>query len=344
GTVGVTGIPDTTITGTNLAVNINRPDENGIVASYKNSPLNIPVNRTQTYAINLDGAAGALLEASGTLTVSVSDFFRVTGSFALRRAAASVTLADGSTANVTLLTLGIDGGSAFLGLSPGDANAAGLTVTNADAAIAVATDVTDSSKRWTAIEASLDGISVTGLADINITASSLDVQINRTSGAQPVIDWLSAPLVVKTGPTTSITLNMPGADGNLLRASGNLSITAGGFFAVTGDLAIEKKTDTVKLAGSASDVTVDLLTIGAASLSAFVGVNGGTVNAKGLALTGVEFGLAIAAKRSDKSKKYTALKASATGASVTGIPGFSLTSSNLAVAINRPDSDGTLMN
>ncbi|MFN9287401.1 MAG: hypothetical protein ACK6EB_04965, partial [Planctomyces sp.] len=98
------------------------------------------------------------------------------------------------------------------------------------------------------------------------------------------------------------------------------------------------------LAGSPSDVTVDILTIGAASLSAFVGVNGGTANAKGLALTGVEFGLAIAARRSDKSKKYTALKASATGASVTGIPGFSLTSSNLAVAINRPDSDGTLMN
>ncbi|MFN9289371.1 MAG: hypothetical protein ACK6EB_14965, partial [Planctomyces sp.] len=151
---------------------------------------------------------------------------------------ASVTLADGSTANVSLLTLGIDGGSAFLGLNPGDANAAGLTVTNADAAIAIATDVTDSSNRWTAIDASLDGISVTGLADINISANSLDVQINRASGTQPVIDWLSAPLVVKTGPATSITLNMPGADGNLLRASGNLSITAGGVFAVTGDLAI----------------------------------------------------------------------------------------------------------
>ncbi|MFM7830730.1 MAG: hypothetical protein ACKPJD_03025, partial [Planctomycetaceae bacterium] len=146
------------------------------------------------------------------------------------------------------------------------------------------------------------------------------------------------------GPATAITLNMPGTDGNLLRATGNLIITAAGFFAVSGDLAIEKKTDTVKLAGSPSDVTVDLLTIGAASLSAFVGVNGGTANAKGLALTGVEFGLAIAQKRSDKSKKYTALKASATAASVTGISGFSLTSSNIAVAVSRPDTDGTVMN
>jgi hypothetical protein len=33
---------------------------------------------------------------------------------------------------------------------------------------------------------------------------------------------------------------MAGADGTLLRASGNLTITAGKFFSVTGDLAIEK--------------------------------------------------------------------------------------------------------
>ncbi|MFM7868589.1 MAG: hypothetical protein ACKPHU_30600, partial [Planctomycetaceae bacterium] len=342
--VAALGIPDTTITGSNLAVAINRPDENGLVANYKQDPINIPLGNSQTYTVNIDGAKGALLQASGTLTVSVSDFFKVTGSFALQRAAASVTLASGTTANVSLLTLGIDNGSAFLGLNPGDANAAGLSITNADAAIAVATDVTDPTKHWTAVEASLDGISVTGLADISIAASNLNLQINRASGTNPVVDWDAAPLVVKTGPATAITLNMPGAEGNLLRATGNLSITAAGFFAVSGDLAIEKKTDTVKLAGSPSDVTVDLLTIGAASLSAFVGVNGGTANAKGLALTGVEFGLAIAQKRSDKSKKYTALKASATSASVTGIPGFSLTSSNIAVAVSRPDTDGTVMN
>ncbi|MFM7920757.1 MAG: hypothetical protein ACKPJJ_11060, partial [Planctomycetaceae bacterium] len=164
--VAALGIPDTTVTGSNLAVAINRPDENGLVANYKNSPLNIPLGNSQTYTVNIDGAKGALLQASGTLTVSVSDFFKVTGSFALQRAAASVTLASGTTANVSLLTLGIDNGSAFLGLNPGDANAAGLSITNADAAIAVATDVTDPAKRWTAVEASLDGISVTGLADI----------------------------------------------------------------------------------------------------------------------------------------------------------------------------------
>ncbi|MFM7835266.1 MAG: hypothetical protein ACKPJD_26010, partial [Planctomycetaceae bacterium] len=163
--VAALGIPDTTVTGSNLAVAISRPDENGLVANYKNDPINIPLGNSQTYTVNIDGAKGALLQASGTLTVSVSDFFKVTGSFALQRVAASVTLASGTTANVSLLTLGIDNGSAFLGLNPGDANAAGLSITNADAAIAVATDVTDPTKRWTAVEASLDGISVTGLAD-----------------------------------------------------------------------------------------------------------------------------------------------------------------------------------
>ncbi|MEN9553872.1 MAG: hypothetical protein RLZZ232_158, partial [Planctomycetota bacterium] len=342
--VDVLGIPDTIISGTNLSVSINRPDENGVVANYKTTPLNIPVGNGQTYAISLDGASGALLEASGTLTVSVSDFFKVTGSFALRRSAANITLADGTTKDVSLLTLGVDGASAFLGLNAGTADAAGLTISNADAAIAIASDINDPTKRWTGLEASLDGISVTGLSDISISASKLSVEINQATSSQPVIDWAAAPLVIATGPSTSITLNMNGADGALLRASGSLSLTTGGFFTVTGDLGIEKKTDTVKVGGSPDDVAVDLLTIGAASLSAFIGVNGGTLNAKGLALTGVEFGLAIASRRSDKSKKYTALKASATGASVTGLPGLSLSSSNLSVAINRPDSSGELMN
>ncbi|NBO66315.1 MAG: hypothetical protein EBU88_15970, partial [Acidobacteria bacterium] len=130
-TVAALGIPDVTISGSNLAVSINRPDLNGVVASYSGTPLSVPLGGGQNYQINLNGATGALLEASGTLTVTVNDFFHVTGSFALRRAAANVTLADGTTADVTLLTLGIDGGTAFVGLAGGTADAAGLTITNA---------------------------------------------------------------------------------------------------------------------------------------------------------------------------------------------------------------------
>ncbi|MFM7832089.1 MAG: hypothetical protein ACKPJD_09885, partial [Planctomycetaceae bacterium] len=89
GTVAVVGIPDVTIEGTNLGISINRADANGVVANYKNAPLSVPLSAGQSYSVNLDGSAGALLQASGTLTVSVSDFFRVTGSFALRRSAAS---------------------------------------------------------------------------------------------------------------------------------------------------------------------------------------------------------------------------------------------------------------
>ena len=194
------------------------------------------------------------------------------------------------------------------------------------------------------LEASLDGISVTGLGDISISANTLNVEVNRANSMQPVIDWAAAPLVVKTGPATSITLNMDGQSGNLLRASGNLKLNAAGFFAVEGSFGIERKTDTIKLQGSNNDVLVDLLTIGAVGLSAFVGLNGGTINAAGLALTGVEFGLAIASRRTEPSKKYSALRATATGAGVTGISGVTLSSSNLAVSLNRPDSAGTVMN
>jgi hypothetical protein len=176
----------TDTTGANsFDVKINRPDIDGRVVDYSLTPLVIDIDTISKETINIDGTTGApLLEASGKLNVSVSDFFKVSGSFSLRRSATNIKLADGTTKDVSLLTLGVDGASAFVGLNAGTNNQAGLSITNADAAIAIASDLTDATKRWTAIEASLDGISVTGLSDVTIAANSVNVEINRASGTQ----------------------------------------------------------------------------------------------------------------------------------------------------------------
>jgi hypothetical protein len=101
----------TDTTGANsFDVKINRPDIDGRVVDYSLTPLVIDIDTISKETINIDGTTGApLLEASGKLNVSVSDFFKVSGSFSLRRSATNIKLADGTTKDVSLLTLGVDG-------------------------------------------------------------------------------------------------------------------------------------------------------------------------------------------------------------------------------------------
>ncbi len=96
---------------------------------------------------------------------------------------------------------------------------------------------------------------------------------------------------VLVAPGEYVTLDMDGAKGDLLQASGHLTVDLFGFFQLDGDFAIEKSTETVTLADAdptdatpAEVVTVDMLTIGANDVSAFAGVGGGTAGAIGLDL------------------------------------------------------------
>ena len=91
---------------------------------------------------------------------------------------------------------------------------------------------------------------------------------------------------------------MDAEDGQLLRASGNLTLNLFNFFYVNGDFAIEKSSETVKVykddnnpatADDNTDVNVDLLTLGGHNINAFAGLNAGTPEALGLSLTGVDF-------------------------------------------------------
>ena len=97
---------------------------------------------------------------------------------------------------------------------------------------------------------------------------------------------------------------MAGSRGELTQVSGKLDISVYDFFQTKGDFAIEKMTETVTLADgvlnpdgtvkqAASTVKVDLLTLGASKVAAFAGIGGGTDNAMGLSLTGVDFGMAL---------------------------------------------------
>ncbi|NBS67262.1 MAG: hypothetical protein EBT33_23540, partial [Betaproteobacteria bacterium] len=266
------------------------------------------------------------------------------------------TAATGTTVAVDELLIGGAGLSGFIGMGGGTANATGLSLTGVNLGLALYTErVTGSAtaKKWTSAQASVASASFTGISDLSVTVTSLTVEVNRAASDQTLVDYGTGKTVrsVKTGPSTTTELTLKASDGILTRATGNIKLDVFGFLQAEGSFGIEKRTNqtiTVNTgtAATGTTVSVDELLIGGAGLSGFIGMGGGTANATGLSLTGVNLGLALYTERvtgSATAKKWTSAQASVAGASFTGISDLSVTVTSLTVEVNRAASDQTLV-
>ena len=122
---------------------------------------------------------------------------------------------------------------------------------------------------------------------------------------------------------------MDGALEEYLQVKGNLDINVYNFFSVKGGFALEKKVDTVTL-DDGSNVNVDLLTLGASGVDAFIGIDGGSKDALGLAATDVNFALAMMADKTVGSdNRWISLQAIVGDASFVGIDDLTLSASDL---------------
>ena len=109
-------------------------------------------------------------------------------------------------------------------------------------------------------------------------------------------------------------------------------------------MGIRKDEKIVKVLAAGSDIAVDTevdsLTLGGSDLDAFVGINGGTSDAVGLELTGVEFGLALL---NNQSLMWRSLEASAATADFIGIEAVTIAADTLSVRINQAATDNSLV-
>ncbi|MBU6191113.1 MAG: hypothetical protein KGR68_17480, partial [Betaproteobacteria bacterium] len=164
--------------------------------------------------------------------------------------------------------------------------------------------------------------------------------------ANLVVDFGVQSLTVKTGPTSTRTLDMEGSAGAQTRVTGQVTLDAYGFVRVQGGFSFEKSTTTVTTAQGV-DVAVDQLTVGVGAVDAFVGVKGGTADAVGLQVEDLDFGLAIYTERSpgagQAARKWSAMTGAAGAVSLVGISDVTLSGTNLSLAINRAAADGTVL-
>ena len=85
-------------------------------------------------------------------------------------------------------------------------------------------------------------------------------------------------------------------------------------------------------------VDADLLLIGADSVDAFAGLNGGTSDALGLSLENGDLALALVSDRSNPGWRWMALEAAADEVAFVGLDGITLLGKGLVVEINQNTS------
>ncbi|MDP1573114.1 MAG: hypothetical protein Q8M04_02640, partial [Pseudomonadota bacterium] len=353
GSAAFVGVDGMTVEATEISLEINRAAADGSVIDYAAAPLEIATGPGASLALNLDGRQGELLRASGMLEIDLFGFVQLDGGFAIEKSSSQVRLADNpatagvdesaTPVEVDLLSIGASGVNAFAGLNGGTAGAIGLQLLGVEFALALVSEKNVAARKWTSLQATADSVALIGIDGLTMAGEDLGLAINQAAADGSLIDYAAQNLVIATGPGSTLALDLDGGDGELLRASGHLSLDAFGFFQVEGDFALEKKTASVTLndasdTSAASVVDVDLLTVGASGLTAFAGLNGGTADALGLALSDVEFGLALMTDRANAQRSWTSLQASVGGVGFVGLGVMAVSATELTVEINLADT------
>ena len=220
----------------------------------------------------------------------------------------------------------------------------GLQLAGVNVAIVVATSTADNSRHWVAAKATASRVSFVGVDGLTVAASDLAVELNRPDQNGHLINFSDQPLLVTTGPQSSMTLDFDAADGPVLKASAAFDIDLFGFVLLNGSFEVSKSETQVTLADADStSLDVELLTIGATGVNAFAGVNGNSSDRQGLALSDVEFGLALATSKTDPARRWTALTATAGSVELVGVNDLTLSATDLSLAVSRADVQGDVI-
>ena len=202
--------------------------------------------------------------SSSSMTLAVENFFWATGDFTIRKTSATVTLSDSSSMTADVLTVGGNNVSAFVGLNGGTANELGLSLTGVNFGLALLTDQSNSTRKWTSLQASATGADFVGITGLTLNAGTVDVSINQAASGTVVVDYTPTGLTVPTSATTDVTLDMAGEDGEQLQASGDLTIAVSDFVTLTGTVGFSVSGTNLVTVGSS--VTASLVA-GAASVT-----------------------------------------------------------------------------
>ena len=369
GAARLVGVDALTLEVTNVGLEVNLVDREGAaVLDFARTALDVVTGPGTQRRMSLDGADGEVLRVVADVKIAIDDYVHVSGSAAFEKRVTEVTLADGSTVNADVLTIGAADVEAFVGLdgpyrvdSNGDgaidaqdtpnADAIGLSLGDVDRALGIfyaqagAQDAADQSLQgvtWTALTARAAAVEVVGVPMLTLSATDFFVEVNAVhglaTGLDPdthVIDFKVDPVDVRTGPDSSLTLRMDGQRGEAVRAYGTVDVRVGDFLWLGGTLGFEQYRQTVTLTEGG---TVDsrLMVLTGADVSARLATSSGA-DAIGVAMTGLDFGLVLAqADAPGDARSWLSVRGQADSVAILGTQalGVTLSGSNVMFAAN----------
>jgi hypothetical protein len=240
---GFRGIDDLTLEGNDIFVAMNLSSDDTAFADFSQKPLNIDVGGSNEVTFNFDGSLGQIKRLEGAFDISIHDFFQVNGQLGFEHYSRNFTLADESTVETNLFTVGASGLDVFAGIGPKDSdNALGFAVDQADFGLALITPKDSSDNRsWTALKADAGQAGLIGSDDIEINAQNIGVNLNLVQNDnENVVDFASDPLEITVGPDSYAELDFNGEKGNMMSIETYSTINLFDFFQTEGNVAFEQ--------------------------------------------------------------------------------------------------------
>ncbi|MCJ8346443.1 hypothetical protein MJH12_12945, partial [bacterium] len=182
GAVELVGIEGLTVNANTMSVQINLQSQNTKLVDYKDNNLSIITSSSTSMTLDMDGSKGELIQITGNLNLNIFDFFSVSGGFAFVKSSEVVTLADGSQANVDLLTLGGSNVNAFAGLNGGTSDQLGLVLSGVNFGLAIMKDKDRDDRSWLALKGNVGSVSFEGVDGLELAATDFIIDVNKYTG------------------------------------------------------------------------------------------------------------------------------------------------------------------
>ncbi|ETR68155.1 MAG: hypothetical protein OMM_04732 [Candidatus Magnetoglobus multicellularis str. Araruama] len=278
------------------------------------------------------------------MTFNLFDFVVLEGNIAISTANESISVesidGEGITEDMDLIKIGASDVSFFAGVGAGTERPMGLNLEDGNLGLLLMRSPTTNAQ-FTSLIASAGSAGFVGLPGMTVAGENIIVEINESTVDDAVANFSENPYTIETGNGNEIDLTFDAAHGKVLRTSGFFDFNMFDFFKVSGDLAFEKdvrEIDAMSLDYAEDEEPyvelMDVMTIGASGLNAFVGVGNNDGSGTGFALENVSFGLALMASI-DYDWRYLSVKALAERAGFVGLDNIDVSVSDLSVSINR---------
>ena len=249
------------------------------------------------------------------VTLEISDFVQVHGAAVTFEQCAdqTVTLANGATKDVSVMTVGASNIDAFVGLGPyyvdsnndgkidssdtPSADAVGLAINDLDLGLALMrnADITniptdpqaavDYLAKYYSLKATAASATLVGVQDV-VTADlrnlTIDVNLAKSSAETPlltpsVVNFATLPgggLAVPTGDPSNPSVLLNSNKGQLLASAGRATLEVADTIHLDGSIALTKQATTTVNSALGDPRIIDTLTIGGENLYGFAGVDG----------------------------------------------------------------------